>query len=161
MGPSNNESNSVDSIVLLFVSLCLYPWTTKNDKIDGHSIVFYTLLLLWLVSRCQTYYKLKNQREQKTHSWCNDKRGDATPLNPNKHFAILGKSRVPIDISGTKIWVHDPNKCFWISNIILENGFWEPYVQSALMNSVGVKRKDDNSPSLFVDFGANIGIGYC
>ena len=27
------------------------------------------------------------------------------------------------------------------------------------MNSVGVKRKDDNSPSLFVDFWANIGIG--
>ena len=37
---------------------------------------------------------------------------DATPLNPNKHFAILGEPRVPIDISGTKIWVHDPNECF-------------------------------------------------
>ena len=85
--------------------------------------------------------------------------GEATPLGPNKHLAILGEPRVPIDISGTKLWVHNPNECFWISKKILENEFWEHYVQSALMNSVGVKRKDDNSPSLFVDFWANIGIG--
>ena len=86
-------------------------------------------------------------------------KGDTTPLNPNKHLAILGEPRVPIDISGTKIWVHDRKECFWISKKILERGFWEPYAQSALilMNSVGVKKKDDNSPSLFVDIGANIG----
>ena len=82
---------------------------------------------------------------------------DATPLNPNKHLAILDDPRVPIDIFGTKIWVHDPKECFWISKKILERGLWEPYAQSALMNSVGVKRNDDNSPSLFVDIGANIG----
>ena len=68
--------------------------------------------------------------------------GEATPLGPNKHLAILGEPRVPIDISGTKLWVHNPNECFWISKKILENEFWEHYVQSALMNSVGVKRKE-------------------
>ena len=39
-------------------------------------------------------------------------KGDATPLNPNKRLAILGEPRVPIDISGTKLWVQNPNECF-------------------------------------------------
>ena len=84
-------------------------------------------------------------------------KGDHTPLNPNKKLAVI---RLPIDIKGTKIWVHDPKECIYISKGLFEDGQWEPYVQKALMESLPPIRQNDESggrPSLFVDIGGNIG----
>ena len=144
-GSSNDKHNRVDIIVLLCISLCLYPWTTKNDKI-GHSIVFYYKYCYYCGwsrdAKIITNSRIRGRRKDQFMVRWQKGDGEATPLGPNKHLAILGEPRVPIDISGTKLWVQNPNECFWISKKILENEFWEHYVQSALMNSVGVKRKE-------------------
>jgi len=77
----------------------------------------------------------------------------ATPLNPNKQLATFSR---PASVAGTKIWVHDINECVWISKSLLSFGQWEFRVQDALMAIMGPTR-DDGTPTLFVDVGANLG----
>ena len=56
----------------------------------------------------------------------------------------------PKEAQGTKIWVHDPTECKWISkNLLIQHG-WEPQLQSALIANMPAKGR-------FVDIGGNIG----
>jgi FkbM family methyltransferase len=78
-----------------------------------------------------------------------------TPLNPNKQLVVIGDPVKPINVTGTKLWVHDPKECL-ISKALLEEGKWEPYMQRALMEELPPK-KDDGIQTQFLDIGGNIG----
>jgi FkbM family methyltransferase len=70
-----------------------------------------------------------------------------SPLNPNKRLVVF---REPKEARNTKIWIHDPAECKWISGRLDREGAWEAGHQRDLIAGTP-------PGGLFMDIGGNIG----